>query len=232
MANYKKLSIKQWAVEDRPREKMLKHGFAALSDAELMAILIGSGNLTESAVELSRRILSDFKNDLDLLGKCSVDILTKYKGIGDAKAINILAALELARRRQLGSPNKAARIESSRDAFDVLKVDLTNLDHEEFWVLYLDRANKVIDKARISLGGISGTVIDVRVILKKAIEKSASSIILAHNHPSGNLRASQSDLEITRKTSEAAKLVDMAVLDHIIVAGNNYTSLADEGLIN
>lgn len=231
MSTYKKLSIKQWALEDRPREKMLKHGFPALSDAELIAILIGSGNLTESAVELSRRILSDFKNDLDLLGKCSVDKLNQYNGIGDAKAINILAALELARRRQLRGSNEIARIESSRDAFDVVKVNLSHLTHEEFWVVYLDRANKVIDKVKISQGGISGTIIDVRIILKQAIEKLASSVILAHNHPSGNLRPSQSDLEITRKTSEASKLVDITVLDHIIVAGDNYSSLADEGLI-
>jgi len=231
MSEYEKLSIKQWAEEDRPREKMLKHGFAALSNAELMAILIGSGNTSESAVELSRRILSDFKNNLDAIGKSSVDQLTAYNGIGEAKSINILAALELGRRRQLSSPDKHPKITCSTDAFDLLKIDLSDLLHEEFWVLYLDRANQVISKSRISQGGVSGTVIDVRLILKKAIEKLASSIILAHNHPSGNLSPSQNDLDITRKASEAAKLVDMKVLDHLIFAGSSYMSMADDGLI-
>jgi DNA repair protein RadC len=231
MSEYEKLSIKQWAADDRPREKMLKHGFSALSNAELMAILIGSGNTSESAVELSRRILSDFKNNLDTIGKSSVEQLTVYNGIGDAKAVNILAALELGRRRQLLSPNKQLKISSSEDVFNILKVDLLDLVHEEFWVIYLDRANNVIGKSRISQGGVSGTVIDVRIILKKAIEKLASSIILAHNHPSGNLTPSQSDLDITHKASEAAKLVDMKVLDHLIFSGSSYKSMADDGLI-
>ena len=231
MSEYEKLSIKQWAEEDRPREKMLKLGLAALSNAELMAILIGSGNTSESAVELSRRILSDFKNNLDAIGKSSVDQLTAYNGIGEAKSINILAALELGRRRQLSSPDKQPKITCSADVFNLLKIDLSDLLHEEFWVLYLDRANNVIGKSRISQGGVSGTVIDVRLILKKAIEKLASSIILAHNHPSGNLTPSQSDLDITRKAGDAAKLVDMKVLDHLIFAGSNYLSMADDGLI-
>jgi DNA repair protein RadC len=231
MAEYEKLSIKKWAVEDRPREKMLKHGFSALSNAELVAILIGSGNLSESAVELSRRILSDYKNDLDQLGKSSVDKLKSYNGIGEAKAINILAALELGRRRILAENGNQSKINSSEDAFNVIRFELSDLTHEEFWAIYLDRANNVIDKVKISQGGISGTVIDVRIILKQAIEKLASSIILAHNHPSGNLSPSQSDLDITRKAGEAAKLVDIKVLDHIIIAGNHFSSLADEGLI-
>lgn len=231
MAEYEKLSIKKWAVEDRPREKMLKHGFSALSNAELMAILIGSGNIAESAVELSRRILSDFKNNLDKIGKSSVEKLKSYNGIGEAKAINILAALELGRRRQIEDGGILKKVNSSEDAFQYLKIDLSDLTHEEFWVIYLDRANNVIDKSRISQGGISGTVIDVRLILKQAIEKMASSIILAHNHPSGNLSPSQSDIDITRKTGEASKLIDVKVLDHIIVAGNRFYSLADEGLI-
>jgi DNA repair protein RadC len=231
MHEYEKLSIKKWAVEDRPREKMLKHGFSALSNSELMAILIGSGNLAESAVELSRRILSDFKNNLDQIGKSSVEKLMSYNGIGEAKAINILAALELGRRRHIADGGVQVRINSSEDAFQYLQIDLSDLTHEEFWVIYLDRANNVIGKTRISQGGISGTVIDVRIILKQAIEKTASSIILAHNHPSGNLSPSQSDLDITHKTSEASKLVDVKVLDHIIVAGNHFSSLADEGLI-
>ncbi len=231
MPEYERLSIKMWAVEDRPREKMLKLGFPALSNAELMAILIGSGNQNESAVELSRRILSDFENNLDKLGKSSVDKLTAYVGIGEAKAINILAALELGRRRQLTDGRIQTKINSSEDAFRYLSVDLSDLVHEEFWTLYLDRANNVIGKAKISQGGISGTVIDVRIILKQAIEKQASSIILVHNHPSGNLDPSSNDLEITRKASSAAQLIDMKVLDHLIIAGHRYTSLADEGLL-
>jgi DNA repair protein RadC len=231
MPDYKKLSIKKWALEDRPREKMLKHGFSALSSAELIAILIGSGNLTESAVELSRRILSDFKNNLDHVGKSSVEKLKSYNGIGEAKAINILAALELGRRRILADDKNQIKINSSEDAYQYIKIELSDLTHEEFWVIYLDRANNAIDKSKISQGGISGTVIDVRIILKQAIEKLASSIILAHNHPSGNLSPSQSDLDITHKSSEASKLVDIKVLDHIIVAGNRFSSLADEGLI-
>jgi DNA repair protein RadC len=231
MPDYEKLSIKKWALEDRPREKMLKHGFSALSNAELIAILIGSGNMTESAVELSRRILSDFKNNLDRIGKSSVEKLKSYNGIGEAKAINILAALELGRRRVLADNGNQTKINSSEDAFQTIKIDISDLTHEEFWVIYLDRANNVIDKSKISQGGISGTVIDVRIILKQAIEKLASSIILAHNHPSGNLSPSQSDLDITSKMSEASKLVDIKVLDHLIVAGNQFSSLADEGLI-
>ena len=231
MANYAKLSIKNWAVEDRPREKMLKHGFAALSDAELIAILIGSGNRDESAVELSRRMLSDFKNELDRLGNATVDRLMQYKGMGEAKTINVLAALELGKRRQLSRKNKRHKINCSEDVFSLMAIDLTGLLHEEFWVLFLDRANHVIDRTRVSQGGISGTVIDVRIILKQAIEKLASSIILVHNHPSGNLTPSQADLDITKKASEAAKLIDIKVIDHLIVAGDEFMSFADDGFI-
>lgn len=231
MVDYEKLSIKMWAVEDRPREKMLKHGFSALSNAELIAILIGSGNHNESAVELSRRILADFKNNLDLLGKLSVEKLKGYNGIGEAKAINILAALELGRRRHQAETGIISKINSSEDAFNYISLELSDLTYEEFWVIYLDRANNVIDKKKISQGGITGTVIDIRIILKQAIEKLASSIILFHNHPSGNLTASSNDLEITRKASEAAKLFDIKILDHIIVSGKKFMSFADDGLI-
>ena len=220
-----------WAVEDRPREKMLKHGFASLSNAELVAILIGSGNLNETAVELSRRILSDFKNDLDQLGKSSVEKLKSYNGIGEAKAINILAALELGRRRQMAGKNERVKIGTSEDAYQYIRFELSDLTHEEFWVVYLDRANNVIDKVKISQGGITGTVIDIRIILRQAIEKLASSIILVHNHPSGNLDPSKNDIEITRKALEASKLLDIKVLDHIIIGGEKYASFADEGLI-
>jgi DNA repair protein RadC len=231
MAEYEKLSIKQWAVEDRPREKMLKHGFASLSNAELMAILIGSGNRNESAVELSRRILSDFNNDLDILGKTSTDKLMSYKGMGEAKTINVLAALELGKRRQLDGHKKLTKITSSADVYNLFAIELAELQHEEFWILYLDRGNNVVDKSKISQGGVSGTVIDVRIIMKKAIEKLVSSLILVHNHPSQNLTPSKADIDITHKTNNAAALLDIKVLDHIIVAGNNYTSFADEGIL-
>ncbi|HKM94330.1 MAG TPA: DNA repair protein RadC [Prolixibacteraceae bacterium] len=231
MADYEKLSIKQWAVEDRPREKMLKHGFAALSNAELVAILIGSGNRDESAVELSRRILSDFKNDLDQLCKASVDRLMSYKGMGEAKTINVLAALELGKRWQLAGTSNLQKITSSEDAFKIMSIDLIELQHEEFWVIYLDRANNVIGKARVSQGGVSGTVIDIRIILKKALEKLASSIILVHNHPSGNLSPSKADIDITQKASKAALLLDMKVLDHLIIANRKFMSFADDGLL-
>ncbi len=231
MAEYEKLSIKQWALEDRPREKMLKHGFAALSNAELIAILIGSGNRTESAVELSRRILTDFKNDLDLLGKASVDKLKQYKGMGEAKAINVLAALELGKRRQLSFKELSKKITTSNDVFDHMALYMCGLSHEEFWALFLDRANNIIDKSRVSSGGVSGTVIDIRIVLKQAIEKLASSIVLVHNHPSGNLSPSNADMEITRKACRAAELIDMKVLDHLIIANNGFKSLADEGLM-
>jgi len=210
---------------------MLKHGFASLSNAELMAILIGSGNREESAVELSRRILSEFNNDLDVLGKTSTDRLMMYKGLGEAKTINILAALELGKRRQLDGHKKLSKITSSADVFNLFAIELSELQHEEFWILYLDRGNNVVNKSKISQGGVSGTVIDVRIIMKKAIEKLVSSIILVHNHPSQNLTPSKADIDITHKTSNAAALLDIKVLDHVIVAGNNYTSFADEGLL-
>jgi DNA repair protein RadC len=231
MAEYEKLSIKMWAVDDRPREKMLKHGFGALSNAELIAILIGSGNTNETAVELSRRILTEYKNNLDQLGKTSVEKLKNFNGIGEAKAINILAALELGRRRQLSEPGEVRRINSSQDAFQSVSLELSDLGHEEFWVLFLDRSNKIIDKIRVSQGGVSGTVFDVRIILKQAIDKLASSLILFHNHPSGNLTASSNDMDITKKACDAAKLFDIKVLDHIIVAGKKYLSMADEGML-
>lgn len=231
MADYEKISIKHWAVEDRPREKILRHGFSALSNAELMAILIGSGNRTESAVELSRRILSDFNNNLEHLGQASIDKLMTYLGMGEAKSVTVLAALELGKRRQLETKSRLQKINTSSDVYDLMALQLAELQHEEFWVIYLDRANNVIDKVRISQGGISGTVIDVRLIMKQAIEKLASSLILAHNHPSGNLSPSRADKDITQKILDAAQLLDINVLDHLIIAGKQFTSFADEGLI-
>ncbi len=228
---YKKLSIKEWAVEDRPREKLLKKGTRSLSDAELLAILIGSGNASESAVELSRRILASVKNELSELCKRDASFLLKFNGIGEAKAVNILAALELGRRRKEGLQAKKIIITESKLAANIFQPVLADLNHEEFWVLLLNRSNTVIDKFMVSQGGLTGTVIDVRIILRTAIEKLASSIILCHNHPSGNLRPSDPDIKITKKIKDAAQIMEISVLDHLIIAHDEYISFADEGLI-
>ncbi len=231
MNEYKKLNIKEWAVEDRPREKLLLNGPRSLSDAELMAILIGSGNLNESAVELTRRIMTSVGNDLNELSRKSIDYLKGFKGIGDAKAITIVAALELGKRRKEAGVFNTKTITGSRDAFDFFQPLLGDLNHEEFWVMVLDRGNKIKDTFRASQGGVTGTVTDVKIIIKAALEKLANSIILCHNHPSGNLQASDADREITRKISDAAKYMDIQVLDHIIIGQNSYLSFADEGML-
>lgn len=232
---YKKLSIKEWAVEDRPREKMLLKGIRSLSEAELIAILIGSGSTNESAVELSKRVLASANNNLNELGKKTIDDYQEFKGIGPAKAITISAAMELGRRRKESQPLDKLKVVSSSDAADIFKPLLSDLPHEEFWILLLNRNNLVIDKLMVSQGGLSGTVIDVRIILKKAltmaIEKLACSIILCHNHPSGNLVPSEADKDITRKIKDAGKHMDIPVLDHIIIGNDSYFSFADEGLI-
>lgn len=228
---YKKLSIKNWAVEDRPREKMLVKGIRSLSEAELIAILIGSGNLDESAVEVSRRILSSVNNNLNELGKKTINDLQKFKGIGPAKAITITAAMELGRRRKESEPEEKPKVVTSADCAAIFKPLLSDLAHEEFWVLLLNRNNLVIDKMMVSQGGLSGTVIDVRIILKMALDKLACSIILCHNHPSGNLIPSEADKDITKKIKEAGKHMDIPVLDHLIIANDSYFSFADEGLI-
>ena len=228
---YKKLSIKEWAAEDRPREKMLVKGIRSLSEAELIAILIGSGNLDESAVEVSRRILASGNNNLNELGKKTVSDLQKFKGIGPAKAITITAAMELGRRRKESEPAEKSKVVTSADAAAIFKPLLSDLPHEEFWVLLLNRNNLVIDKLMVSQGGLSGTIIDVRIILKMALDKLACSIILCHNHPSGNLIPSEADKEITRKIKEAGKHMDIPVLDHLIIGNDAYFSFTDEGLI-
>lgn len=228
---YKKLSIKEWAVEDRPREKMLEKGVRSLSDAELIAILIGSGNLDETAVEVSRRILVSVNNNLNELGKKSINDLQKFKGIGPAKAITITAAMELGRRRKETEPEEKAKITTSGDAANIFKPLLSDLPHEEFWVLLLNRNNLVIDKFMVSQGGLAGTIIDVRIILKTALEKLACSMVLCHNHPSGNLVPSDADKDITKKIREAGKQMDIPVLDHLIIGNDAYFSFADEGLI-
>lgn len=225
------LKIKSWSPEDRPREKLLSKGTPALSDAELVAILLGTGTPTVSAVELAKRVLQTVDNSLHALARLSVKDLMKVKGIGEAKAISIIAALELGRRRKESDPDEKVRVCGSRDCFDILKPHLQDISHEEFWILLLNRANRVIKKHQISQGGVAGTVADPKIIFKLAVEGLASGIILAHNHPSGNLTASQADIELTRKIREAGKLLEIQVLDHLIVAGPKYFSFADEGML-
>lgn len=226
-----KLTLRDLAEDDRPREKMIQKGTQALSDAELIAILIGSGNRQETAVQLSQRILNNYEHNLMSLSRSSIKELQRFKGIGEAKAITIAAALELGRRRSAQSERIVQQISSSKAAYEVIKAKLQDLPHEEFWVMFLSRNNKVLDTQMIGRGGISGTVADVRVILKMALENLASGIILAHNHPSGNLSPSNADMSLTHKVKESAKLMDIAVLDHLIVTDISYYSFADNGKI-
>lgn len=225
------LNIKSWSPEDRPREKLLLKGNQALTDAELVAILIGSGTSKISAVELSKKILQHAENKLNNLARMSVKDLMKIKGIGEAKAITIVAALELGRRRKESDPEEKPKISSSKDAFDILKSEMMDLPKEEFWVLCLNRANRLIKKKKVSEGGVSGTVADPKIIFKLALEELASGVIVAHNHPSGNLQASQSDLELTRKLKEAGKFLEVSLLDHLILSNQKYLSFADEGML-
>jgi DNA repair protein RadC len=227
----KKLSIKDLAIEDRPREKLMSAGRTALTDSELIAILISSGNSKETAVQLSQRILNSCSNDLNLLASLNVNDLCKFKGIGEAKAISIVAAMELGRRRKERHQKEQSEVTTSQDAFRELYPVLSDLPHEEFFVLFLNRSNKMIKKVRVSSGGISGTVVDQRLIFKQALELHSSSLILSHNHPSGNLKPSQEDINITRKIKEAGKLLELQLLDHLIIAGNRYYSFADEGIL-
>lgn len=225
------MNIKSWSPEDRPREKLLLKGTSALSDAELIAILIGSGTTKLSAVDVAKKVLAHVDNNLDGLAKLSIKDLMKAKGIGEAKAIAIVAALELGRRRKEQSPEEKPKMESSKIAFDLIKGDLMDLPHEEFWVLLLNRANRLIRKKRISEGGVSGTVADPKIIFKLAVEELASGVIVVHNHPSGNLKPSESDINLTKKLKEAGKLLEISLLDHLIIAQDRYFSFADEGLI-
>lgn len=225
------LNIKSWAAEDRPREKLVLKGKAALSDAELIAILLGTGTSKLSAVDLAKNILQAVNNDLNELARLTVKDLMKIKGIGEAKAITIISALELGRRRKDFLAEEKPKIGGSADAFEMLKADLLDIPHEAFWIILLNRANRVIKKHQISQGGVAGTVADPKIIFKIAVEELACGIILAHNHPSGNLTASQADIDLTKKLKESGKLLDIQVLDHIIVAGKKYFSFADEGLL-
>jgi DNA repair protein RadC len=227
--NYR--SILDWAEEDRPREKMLLKGCHSLSDAELIAILLGSGSIGESAVGLAQRILGSVENNLHELGKRSLQDLQRFKGVGEAKAISIAAALELGRRRQITDLRERPRISSSRDAFNVIAPFLTDLHHEEFWLLFLNKACEVISREKLSIGGSAGTVADVKLAFKKALDARASAIIAVHNHPSGNLKPSDADKELTRKMKEAGKVLDLPLLDHLIISERGYYSFADEGLV-
>lgn len=227
----KKLSIKDWAWEDRPREKLRDKGRSTLTDAELIAILIGSGNKSESAVELSKRLLSDHRNDLNRISRMTMKKLTGYRGIGEAKAISIIAALELGRRRKKERFDPKQKITASSVAFELIKADFFDLSHEEFWLICLNRANKPISRIMISRGGVSGTVADIKLIFKNALEQLASSIIVCHNHPSGNLEPSKQDKALTAKIKEAGRVMDIPLLDHLIISDHNYYSFADNGLL-
>ncbi|WP_339889329.1 DNA repair protein RadC [uncultured Flavobacterium sp.] len=222
--------INQWAEDDRPREKFLLKGKSSLSDSELLAILIGSGSRNESAVQLCQRILASTNNNLNQLGKISVNKLTSFKGIGEAKAISIAAALELGRRRRAEESVELKKITSSKMVFEIMQPIIGELPHEEFWVLYLNNSNKVIHKSQLSKGGLTGTVVDVRLIFKTAFENNAISIILTHNHPSGKLLPSDADIQITKKIKEASRHLEINVLDHIIITENGYYSFNDEGI--
>lgn len=227
----KALGIKHWAAEDRPREKLLLKGRASLTDAELIAILLGTGTASFSALDLAKKVLQSTANNLDELAKLEIADLIKTKGIGEAKAITIVAALELGRRRKELAITEKPKITSSRDAFEQVSSDLMDLPHEEFWIILTNRANRIIKKQQISSGGVAGTVADPKLIFKLAIAELASGLILAHNHPSGNLYASQADIALTKKIKEAGNLLEIQLLDHIIVAGKRYFSFADEGML-
>lgn len=224
-------SIKYWAEDDQPREKLMLKGKAALSDAELIAILIGSGSRSESAVQLSKRILASVDNSLNALGKQSLQQLMGFKGIGEAKAITIAAAMELGRRRREEAGTELDKVTSSNVVFTVMQPIIGELPHEEFWILYLNNSNKITYKSQISKGGITGTVVDVRIVFKTALEQGATSIILVHNHPSGVLVASEPDKQITRQLKQAGIHLDIKVLDHVIITEKGYLSFADEGML-
>lgn len=224
-----KLTITQLSVDDRPREKMMMHGARALSNAELLAILIGSGNVEETAIELSQRILNDADNNFNRLGKYDLKELMSYKGIGEAKAITIMAAMELGRRRRVDEMPERPVLNTSQKVYDYMRQRLVDLPHEEFWAILLNRAGRVIDTVMVSKGGTAATTVDVKIILKAAIQSLASAIVLCHNHPSGACKPSREDEQSTHRVKEAAQLMSISVVDHIIVCENNYYSFADNG---
>jgi len=227
----KPMPIKSWAEDDRPREKLLQKGKNALSDAELLAILIGSGSKNVSAVSLSKIILASIGNNLNQLGKMSVIELKKFKGIGEAKAISIITALELGRRRRLEEAAEFKKITSSKAVFNMMQPLIGELQHEEFWIVYLNNSNRVVHKEQLSKGGLTGTLVDGRLVFKKAIEMYATAIILCHNHPSGKLQPSGADTSITKKLKQAGETLDIKILDHVIITENAYFSFADENIL-
>jgi DNA repair protein RadC len=226
--SHNKLTIKSWSEEDRPREKLIFKGAKALSNAELIAILIGSGNNTQSAVDLSMEILSQCEGKLSVLSQMTVNELIKFKGIGQAKAITIMAASELAKRKTLEVQTQKPKIKSSKDAYDYMLYHLQGLNHEQFWIVLLNRSNSVIHFTQISKGGFSATVVDPKLIFSIALQWKASGMILFHNHPSGNLNPSESDKKLTQRIMKSAELLEITILDHIIVGQNAYFSFADE----
>ncbi len=227
----KYFSIKHWSEDDQPREKLLYKGKNVLSDAELLAILIGSGSRNESAVDLCKRILKQSNNQLHQLQKQTIQQLMQFKGIGQAKAVSIVAALELAKRLQLSETKELTKIGSSVDVYKLMQPIIGDLPHEEFWVLLLNNSNKVIYKLQLSKGGLTQTVVDVRLIFKTALEHLATALILVHNHPSGQLNPSNADKDITRKIKEAGNNLDVRLLDHLIITQNDYYSFADEAIL-
>ena len=224
------MTIKNWEDTDKPREKMISQGKTALSNAELLAILLGSGSADESAVELSRRILASVNNSLTTLGKQSLQQLQAFKGIGQAKAITILAATEMGRRRAIETPEPQPKIEVAHNVFTLMQPLIGELPHEEFWVLYLNSTNRVIHKARLFSGGITHTTVDVRLLFKTALEQGAIALILVHNHPSGSITPSKEDIELTQRVKTAGDMLDIKLLDHVIVTEKEYLSLLDERL--
>ena len=232
MSNYKNnLTIKQWNDDDRPREKLLNKGKGTLSNAELIAILLGTGSRNQSAVDLSKDILNRVKNNLKELGKLSVVDLVKFNGIGNAKAISIITALELGRRRNIEEALENPIISGSKSVFRIMKPILGELKHEEFWLLYLNNSNRVILNSQLSKGGLTGTVVDSRLVFKQAIEISATSVILCHNHPSGNIKPSSADINLTSKMKNGGEFLDIKVLDHVIITEKDYFSFADNNMI-
>lgn len=228
----KRLTIREWSEDDRPREKMARKGAQSLSDAELLAILIGSGNVNESAVELSRRIMRECGDNINVLARMTIsDLCKRFKGIGEAKAITIMAALELGKRRKTSEVLERKKITSSVDLFELFEPLLIDLTHEEFWVALLDGANKVIETRRLTQGGQQQTIVDLPILLRLALDKSALAVAVAHNHPSGQNRASNEDLKITQRVKQGCDAVGIRFLDHIIIAQGNYYSFADEGKI-
>jgi len=227
----RKITLKEWSNDDKPREKLLEKGISTLSDAELIAILIGSGNKDETAVELSRRILLDKSSNLNKLGQMSIEELIKYKGIGEAKAISIVAALELGKRRSVSEIINKNTISSASDIFEIMNVLIGDSNVEKFWAIYLNNANKILKKEEISSGTITQTIVDISIIFKNAILSSATGIILCHNHPSGKLTPSKQDITLTENIKNAAKFLNFKILDHIIISSENFYSFADEGIL-